>query len=81
MGMGQLESIVEVYEAYAKSHLPVVVVQHGTLTQEKILRTTVSQLVSDCEANQMGSPAVIYIGESLVHWSNAEALVLSKSHT
>ncbi|SFF43768.1 uroporphyrinogen-III C-methyltransferase [Thermoflexibacter ruber] len=65
MGLHKLEKIVQVYQDHAKGDLPAVIVQNGTLPDEKIVAGRVQDLVSLAKQEEIGAPAIIVIGESV----------------
>lgn len=65
MGLHKLEKIVQVYQDHAKGDLPAVIVQNGTLPEEKIVAGRVQDLVSLAKQEEISSPAIIVIGESV----------------
>jgi uroporphyrin-III C-methyltransferase len=65
MGLHKLEKIVQVYQDHAKGDLPAVIVQNGTLPDEKVVAGRVQDLISLAKQEEIGSPAIIVIGESV----------------
>ncbi len=65
MGLHKLEKIVQVYQDHTKGDLPAVIVQNGTLPDEKVVSGRVQDLVSLAKQEEIGSPAIIVIGESV----------------
>ena len=63
MGVHKLEEISAIYQNYGKSQLPVAVIQNGTLPNERFVLGTVETIVKTVKANNIGSPAVIVLGE------------------
>ncbi len=63
MGVNKLHEIVEVYKANGKQNLPIALIQNGTLPEEKIAVGTISTIEKIVREKQIGSPAVIVIGE------------------
>ncbi len=63
MGMSKLSEIVEIFKKANKSDLPVAIIQNGSLPEEKIAIGKIETIVSIVEKEQIGSPAVIVIGE------------------
>lgn len=65
MGLHKLEKIVDVYQENGKGDLPAVIVQNGTLPNEKVVSGRVQDLVSLAKQEEIGSPAIIVIGETV----------------
>jgi uroporphyrin-III C-methyltransferase len=65
MGLHKLEKIVAVYQDNAKGDLPAVIVQNGTLPNEKVVAGRVQDLVSLAKQEEIGAPAIIVIGETV----------------
>jgi uroporphyrin-III C-methyltransferase len=63
MGLHKLHEIVEVYRKNKKDHLPVAIIQNGTLPEEKVVVGTLSVIEKKAEEKQIASPAIIIIGE------------------
>src|SRR5690606_27907205 len=63
MGVGRLAEIVEIYKKEDRHSLPVAIIQNGAMPNEKIALADVDTIVERAAALQIGSPAVIVIGE------------------
>ena len=63
MGVHKLQEIVEVYKSSGKGNLPIALIQNGTLPNERIAVGTVSTIEEIVNQKQIGSPAVIVVGE------------------
>ncbi len=63
MGMRKLPQIVDLFTAAGKPDLPVMIVQNGSLPNEKKISGTVRTIIDQAEAAQMGTPAIIVLGE------------------
>ncbi len=63
MGMSHIHHICEVFSKFGKSHLPVAIIQNGSLPSERILIGKVSDISEKIKETGIGSPAVIVIGE------------------
>ncbi|MDB5273159.1 MAG: cysG [Chitinophagaceae bacterium] len=63
MGMSQLERICDVFSKFGKSNSSVAIIQNGTLPTEKVLIGKVDTIVDQVAKSNIGSPAVIIIGE------------------
>jgi uroporphyrin-III C-methyltransferase len=75
MGLHKLEKIVEVYQDNAKGDLPAVIVQNGTLPNEKVVAGRVQDLVSLAKQEEVGAPAIIVIGETVEFFVNQKKAV------
>jgi len=63
MGMSHLKEICGVFIKYDKASLPVAIIQNGTLTTERILLGTVSDIAQKVVETGIGSPAIIVMGK------------------
>ena len=64
MGIARCESIVAgLREGGLRADLPAAVIQHATLPQQQVIATTLSRLVEDINHHDIGSPAILVIGE------------------
>jgi uroporphyrin-III C-methyltransferase len=63
MGMTKLKEITEIFIKEGKENTPVAIIQNGTLPDEKIALGKINTIVSIVEQQQIGSPAIIVIGE------------------
>ena len=50
-------------EGGLRADLPAAVIQHATLPQQRVVASTLSRLVSDIKHHNIGSPAILVIGE------------------
>ncbi|PCJ87847.1 MAG: uroporphyrinogen-III C-methyltransferase [Flavobacteriales bacterium] len=63
MGMRKLREIVSVFTGYDRSETPVVVIQNGSTSKEKIAIGTVDTIVEIAKKKKLSSPAIIVIGD------------------
>ncbi|KGE15088.1 uroporphyrinogen-III C-methyltransferase [Sphingobacterium deserti] len=63
MGMQKLHEIARTYVLYNKGDMPVAVIQHASLPQQKMVRGVVKDLAKICEVQNVSHPAIIVIGE------------------
>ncbi|WAC40082.1 uroporphyrinogen-III C-methyltransferase [Pedobacter sp. SL55] len=63
MGLKQLSKIVEVFKTAGKQQLPAAVVQNGSTATEKLVISTVENIVSKVEEEQIKAPALLIFGE------------------
>nr|WP_079735085.1 uroporphyrinogen-III C-methyltransferase [Salegentibacter salegens] len=63
MGMGKLAEIVALYKEEAKEKLPIAIIQNGTWKEQKLIAGNISNIEKLVQKHQIGTPAVIVIGE------------------
>ncbi len=63
MGMHKLADIVEVFSLEEKQNTPIGIIQNGSTADEKIGLGTIDTILEVVEEKQLGSPAIIVIGE------------------
>jgi uroporphyrin-III C-methyltransferase len=63
MGMSKLSQIVALFQKEHKGETPIAIIQNGTTVHEKIGVGTIDTIQEIVEAQQLGSPAIIVIGE------------------
>jgi uroporphyrin-III C-methyltransferase len=63
MGMSKLDQIVALFQKESKGEMPVAIIQNGTTPQEKVGIGTVDTIQEIVAKNNLGSPAIIVIGE------------------
>ncbi len=63
MGLNKLPEIARIYQDAGRGKLPIAVIQNGSLPDEKIALSTMDDIVEQANAQQIGAPAVIIIGE------------------
>ncbi|MEH0155063.1 uroporphyrinogen-III C-methyltransferase [Limibacter armeniacum] len=63
MGTKKLQEIMNVFSAFGKQDMPVAIIQNSSMPDEKVGVGTVSSIVEIAEKEQLGSPAVIVVGE------------------
>ncbi|MBS0000551.1 MAG: uroporphyrinogen-III C-methyltransferase [Cyclobacteriaceae bacterium] len=63
MGMKKLSRIVQTYRSVNKENYPVMIIQNGTLSDEKCVTGTISTIESLVREQNLSSPAVIIVGE------------------
>ena len=63
MGMRKLPQIVALFAQAGKIHTPVMIVQNGTLDGEKVCVGSLRNIEGKAQDAQMGTPAIILIGE------------------
>ena len=65
MGVRKLPQIVDLYQQNDKGKLPVLIVQNGSTSNERVLFATIDTILEAAEKEGVQSPAVIYIGKSM----------------
>lgn len=63
MGVSKLQEITNVFKEQGRGELPVAVIQNGTLNTENAALGTIDNIVSEVKELNIGSPAVIVIGD------------------
>lgn len=63
MGLHRLAEIVALFAAHGQPHLPVAVVQNGTLPNARTVTGTIANIVARVAAAGLGAPALIVLGE------------------
>lgn len=72
MGVKKLKQIVTVYSGFGKNVLPVMIIQNGSLPNQKIVRGEIKNITHLAEVNQIEAPAIIVIGEVLKYKEQQE---------
>jgi uroporphyrin-III C-methyltransferase len=62
-GLINWPEITEIFKSEGKNKLPVAVIQSGTTANEKVTVATVDTIVDAVKENNIGSPAIIVLGE------------------
>ncbi|MEO9849551.1 MAG: uroporphyrinogen-III C-methyltransferase [Reichenbachiella sp.] len=83
MGVKKLPEILDIYAKNGKSETPAAIIQNGSRADEKMVIGTVSNLQALTLKNNIGSPAIIVIGETVALGkeklnSTLDKIVLSK---
>lgn len=63
MGMRKIRQITKVFAAHGKADTPVMVIQNGSLPNERRVLGTVSTIADRVEQEGLGAPGIIVIGE------------------
>lgn len=69
MGIRKLPQIVKEFKAAGKQNLPVMIIQNGSLPDEKVVRGTVETIETIAKAAEIAAPAIIVLGETLAEYS------------
>ena len=67
MGFGKLEEIVTIYKSLNRGTTPVAVIQNGTMKNERKAVGTVDTILDEVHTQQIGTPAIIVLGEVVRH--------------
>jgi len=67
MGMGKLPEIVRLFQAEGKNELPIAIIQDGTTIREKVGIGTVDTIEQIVYNNELSNPAIIVLGEVVLH--------------
>ena len=65
MGIKKLPEIVRQFQAHNKGHIPAMVVQSGSLPEEKVALGTVNTIFEKVVEQGIGTPGIIVIGETV----------------
>ncbi len=79
MGMSKLAAIVALFQEEGKASLPVAVIQNGTLEDEKAGVGTIDTILEVVKRENLGSPAIIIIGEVVQHREQMRRLFTAAS--
>jgi uroporphyrin-III C-methyltransferase len=63
MGVGALDDIVDIFTSEGRSDSPVAVIQNGSLDNQLVVTGTIATIAGAVAQSQVGSPAIIVIGE------------------
>jgi uroporphyrin-III C-methyltransferase len=63
MGYGKLAEIVAIYQQKNLHHLPIALIQNGSLPNEKVVLGTIDNILDESTEKRIGVPAIIIIGE------------------
>lgn len=63
MGLNKIEHIMDLFKQYGKHELPVAIIQNGTLSTQRFVSGTVSNICAIAKMEDISSPAVIVVGE------------------
>jgi uroporphyrin-III C-methyltransferase len=63
MGMHRLGEIVAIFKQFNQNEKPIAIIQNGSAKDEKVVIGTIENIVAMAEKAQIGSPAIIVVGE------------------
>lgn len=73
MGLNKMSEIISIFKQHQKDDVPVAVIQNGTLSNQRYVTGSISTIGQLVEKEQIGSPALIVIGE-VVRYASDSAL-------
>jgi precorrin-4 methylase len=65
MGLGKINEICTIFKQYKPLDYPVAVISKGTLPEEKTLLSTIENISSQIEENEIEAPALFIFGPFL----------------
>lgn len=74
MGVRKLQQIAEIYKDYGQFDLPVMIIQNGSLPNERVVSGSISTIVQKAADHEVEAPAIIVIGEVLNHRAQHEVV-------
>ncbi|MDQ3110895.1 MAG: uroporphyrinogen-III C-methyltransferase [Bacteroidota bacterium] len=80
MGLGKLKEIVAIYQSFNRGHIPVAVIQNGSLPTENIALGSVDTIVEAVELEKISAPAIIVIGEVVRKNPQAAYVLAQENH-
>ena len=75
MGVGALDEIVRVFTSENKENTPVAVIQNGSLETQRVAVGTISTIAGALAQAQLGTPAIIVIGNVVKFYTGQEEAV------
>lgn len=63
MGVHKLPDIVRIYQALGKNEMPIMIIQNGSLPEEKVVTGSIENILHLSQEAKIGTPAVIVVGE------------------
>ena len=78
MGRRKLHKIVALFKKEGRWDMPIMIIQNGTLPEEKVVVSTVEHIEKEADKAQIGTPALIVVGETVsLHPHFMEAVQLA----
>jgi uroporphyrin-III C-methyltransferase len=77
MGLGRLAEIMTQFETHGKGHVPVAVIQNGTLPHQQSVVGTVASVAAKAADAGIGAPAIIIVGEVVRYARALEHVVVA----
>jgi len=81
MGMNKLSEITQLFKLHGKANTPAMVVQNGSLPHEKVIVGTVASIEAKVEAQRVGAPGILVIGEVVGLHANFAELTYTNPDT
>lgn len=75
MGLKKLPEIAALFERYGKHHMPVAVIQNGTLPTQKQVIGTMSTIVNLVREEDLGAPGIIIAGDVVKFADQGKAML------
>jgi len=63
MGISKITEIAQLFASQGKSNTPVMVVQNGSLPNERYVVGTIDTIVEKVQQAEIGAPGIIVVGE------------------
>lgn len=82
MGIRKLRQIAEMFRGYGRENTPVMIIQNGSKSTEKVVLGTISTIVDMAKTEKVGTPGIIVIGDTVQfhkHWPKASEQVSTAS--
>jgi uroporphyrin-III C-methyltransferase len=79
MGIRRLQEIAELYRTAGRGDIPAMVIQNGSLPEERSVVGTISELPDLAEEQGIGTPGIIVIGETVRLHRNFSASIFQLS--
>jgi uroporphyrin-III C-methyltransferase len=77
MGLNKLAEIMDQFKFHGKSAIPVAVIQNGTLQNQRSIVGTVATITAQAKEKEIGSPAIIVVGEVVRYAEALEQIAVS----
>jgi uroporphyrin-III C-methyltransferase len=77
MGSNKLDEIMELFKKHGRSHTPAAIIQNGTLSNQRQVIATVSTLARLASEEDIGSPAVIVVGDVVRYAHEIDKILVS----
>jgi uroporphyrin-III C-methyltransferase len=77
MGLNKLSEIMDQFKFHGRSDVPAAVIQNGTLASQQSVIGTVATIAAQAKEKEIGSPAIIVVGEVVRYAQALEQIVVS----
>lgn len=81
MGLRKLSAITQCFLQEGKAQTPVMVIQNGSTSREKVALGTVENICKEVKKEQLGTPAIIVIGNVVALHPRLKENILAKTET